>query len=82
MPGPGEYEKDMILNQLNSSITTGGTSDRAGMIAKINANYLHNALSQPTIERKMECPFVDAGKVTSSLGPGNYFFQDSKDKIL
>jgi hypothetical protein len=32
--------------------------------------------------RKLDCPFVDVKDTEVIPGPGNYFYEDSKEKIL
>jgi len=45
------------------------------------SNYLKKSLNQPMIMRTLECPFVDIPLKEKIPGPGNYFKDDSKEKV-
>ncbi|CDW74304.1 UNKNOWN [Stylonychia lemnae] len=75
LPGPGAYEP--FKDPLNISTDKISGIDKSRLndnISSKNANYLQNALNK--------CPFIDVYDKEQNPGPGNYFQQDPKEKIL
>eukprot|EP00347_Sterkiella_histriomuscorum_P023797 403333354 len=84
LPGPGTYE--LLLDKTSNFDRAGTQSEFSRIGGEFNntktTNYLRQAMNQPSLTRIMECPFVDIQQKEMVPGPGNYFYQDSKDKIM